>query len=319
MAGKRLFWSGFLTLALFLIPASHVTAQNRPIKIAYSAISAGIGTIWLTHEEGLFKKHGLDSSLIYIRGGTTAAQALLAGEIQFGHLSPAPMMTAWVQGADIVWIGTTVRQMVFTLVTEPSITRGEALKGKRIGITRIGSASDIATRLALDHLGLSAKDIILISFGGIPDILAGLRAGAVQAGILSPPASTSALALGYRSLVFIPDLGKEFTFSGIAAKRDYINANPNIARAFMAALTEGAKIYTEDSKAALKVLKRYTQVEKESILEAGYREYANALSSPPYPSLKGLEPVRESLADSTPALKNADLRKFIDDRFVKPR
>ena len=60
-------------------------------------------------------------------------------------------------------------------------------------------------------------------------------------------------------------------------------------------------------------------MEKESVLEAGYREYASALTSPPYPSLKGLEAVRESLAESAPALKNADLKKFIDDRFVKPK
>jgi ABC-type nitrate/sulfonate/bicarbonate transport system substrate-binding protein len=307
----------FFALAWFFTSAS--AAQNRPVKVAYSAISAGIGSLWLTHDDGIFKKHGLDSSLIYFRSGTTAAQALLAGEIHFGHLAPGPMMTAWAQGAEFAWIGTTVHKMVFTLVVEPSITRGEGLKGKKIGITRIGSAADLAAREALEHLGLTSKDVSLISMGGIPDILMGLRAGAVHAAILSPPFSTAAIDLGYRKLVFIPDLGKEFTFSGIAVKRDYIAANPNIARAFMAALTEGAKIYAEDSKAALRVLKRYAKVEKESILEAGYREYATALSNPPYPSLKGLESVRESLAESTPALRNVDLRKFIDDRFVKAK
>ena len=319
MTRKTFLRNGSLALAFFLLLASQGIAQNRPIKVAYSAISSGIGGLWLTHEQGLFKKHGLDSSLIYFRSGTIVTQALIAGEIQFGHLSPAPMMTAWAQGADFVWIGTTVSQMVFTLVTEPSITRGEALKGKRIGITRIGSASDIAARLALEHLGLSVKDVTLISMGGIPDILTGLRAGAVQAGMLSPPSSTVALDLGYRSLVFIPDLGKEFTFSGIAAKRDYVNANPNVARAFMTALTEGAKIYKEDTRAAVKVLRRYTGLQKDSITEASYREYAAALASPPYPSLKGLEAVRESLVETTPLLKQADLRKFIDDRFIKPR
>ena len=319
MAEKRFFWHGALVLTLLLLLTPRVAAQNRPVRTAYSAISSGIGSLWLTHEEGIFKKYGLDSTLVYFRSGTTVAQALIAGEIQFGHLSPAPMMTAWAQGADFAWIGTTVHKMVFTLVTEPSITKGEALKGKRIGITRIGSAADLGARVALEHLGLGPKDVTLISMGGIPDILAGLRAGALQAGVLSPPFSTTALDLGYRSLVFIPDLGKEFTFSGIAAKREYINANPNIVRAFMAALTEGAKIYTEDAKTALRILKRYTRLEKDSIIEAGYREYATALSSPPYPSLKGLESVRESLADTTPSLKNADLRKFVDDRFVKPR
>jgi sulfonate transport system substrate-binding protein len=308
-----------LPAAVFACLASPVLAQNRPVKIAYSAISAGIGGLWLTHEQGIFKKHGLDSSLIYFRSGIVATQALLAGEIQFGHLAPGPIMAAWAQGADFVWIGTTTHKMVFTLVAEPSITRGEALKGKKVGITRIGSAADLAARAALEHLGLTTKDVALISMGGIPEILTGLRAGAVQAGILSPPFSTSALEAGYRRLVFIPDLGKEFTFSGIAVKRDYLKANPGVADAFMDALTEGAKIYKEDSKAALRVLKKYVQVEKESLLQAGYREYDTALTSPPYPSMKGLEAVRESMVETAPMLKNADLRKFVDDRFVKAK
>jgi NitT/TauT family transport system substrate-binding protein len=299
--------------------ASAAAAQNRPVKIAYSAISAGIGGLWLTHEQGIFKKHGLDSSLIYFRSGTTATQALLAGEIQFGHLAPGAVMTAWAQGADFVWIGTTVHKMVFTLVAEPAIARGEALKGKKVGITRLGSAADLAARAALEHLGLTTKDVSLISMGGIPEILTGLRAGAVQAGILSPPFSTAALEAGYRRLVFIPDLGKEFTFSGIAVKRDYLAASPQATAAFMAALTEGAKIYKEDAKAALRVLKKYVRVENESLLEAGYREYATALTSPPYPSIKGLEAVRESLVDTAPMLKNVDLRKFVDDRFVRSK
>ena len=311
----------FLTvLAAALVTVTSVSAQTRitPTRAAYSAVSAGIGTLWLTQEQGIFRKHGLDSSLVYIRGGSTAVQALLAGEIQFGHLSPAPMMTAWVQGADFVWLGTTTHQMVFTLLTNASITKGSDLKGKKIGITRLGSASDLALRAALEHFGLGPKDVTMISIGGIPEILAALRAGAIEGGILSPPTSTAARDLGYRALLHIPDLGKEFTFSGIAAKRSFVHNQPEIARAFMAALTEGAKIYTEDRRAALRTLKKYMRAD-ERLLLAGYKEYDGAISSPPYPSAKGLEAVRESLVDSTPALKQADLRNFIDDRFVRLR
>jgi NitT/TauT family transport system substrate-binding protein len=307
--GACLFSSGF--------PSQ---AQNRfiPVRTAYSALSAGIGTLWLTQEQGIFKKHGLDSNLIYIRGGTTAVQALLAGEIQFGHLSPAPMLTAWAQGADFVWVGTTTHQMVFTLITDPSITKGADLKGKKIGITRIGSASDLALRAALEHFGLGPKDVTMISIGGIPDILAAMRAGAVNGGILSPPTSTAAREMGYRPLLHIPDLGKEFTFSGIAAKRSFVQNQPEVVRAYMAALTDGAKIYTEDSRAALRVLKKYLRAD-DRMLEGGYKEYDKAISSPPYPSLNGLEAVRDSILDSTPQLKQMDLHKFVDDRFVKPR
>ena len=314
-------WIGMLILAACHAAAatpSHGQDRLRTARTAYSALSAGIGTLWLTHEDGHFKKHGLDSHLIYIRGGTTAVQALLAGEIQFGHLSPAPMMTAWAQGADFVWIGTTTHQMVFTLLADAAITKGTELKGKRIGITRIGSASDLAVRTALEQFGLGPKDITMISLGGIPDILAAMRAGAVQAGILSPPTSTAARDLGYRPLLHIPDLGREFTFSGIAARRSFVQSQPEVARAYMASLTDGAKVYREDGRAALRVLRKYLRAE-ERILEGGYKEYAAAITSPPYPGLKGLEAVRDSLLDSTPQLKGADLRKFVDDRFVKAK
>ena len=292
--------------------------KPRPVRVAYSALSAGIGVLWLTHEQGIFRKYGLETNLVYMRSGTTAAQALLAGEIQFGHLSPAPMMTAWVQGADIAWVGTTIHQMVFTLITDATITQAAHLKGKKLAITRIGSASDLALRTALEHLGLGIKDVAVISMGGIPDILAGMRAGAVSGGILSPPTSTAARDLGYRPLVHIPDLGKEFTFSGIAARRTSVQGEPNIVRDFMAALTDGARIYKEDSGAAVRVLRKYMRAE-DRILEQGYKEYDAAISSPPYPGLTALEAVRDSLVDSAPQLKQIDLKMFIDDRFVKPR
>jgi NitT/TauT family transport system substrate-binding protein len=313
------FYFAVGVLQLLLIGAA-AEGQTRlaPVRTAYSALSAGIGTLWLTHEDGYFRKHGLDSSLIYIRGGSTAVQAILAGEIQFGHLSPAPMLAAWAQGADFVWVGTTTHQMVFTLLVEPSITKGAELKGKKIGITRLGSASELAVRMALEQFSLNPKDVTMIALGGIPEILAAMRAGAIHGGILSPPTSTAARDLGYRPLLHIPDLGKEFTFSGIAAKRSFVQNQPEVVRAYMASLTDGARVYKEDHRAALRILRKYLRADDRT-LESGYKEYDKAISSPPYPGLNGLEAVRDSLLDSTPQLKNVDLKKFVDDRFVRAK
>ena len=316
---SSLHWFCFAVGVLqLLLIGTEVEGQSKstPVRTAYSALSAGIGTLWLSHEDGHFRKHGLDSSLIYIRGGSTAVQALLAGEIQFGHLSPAPMMTAWAQGADFVWIGTTTHQMVFTLLVDQNVTKGVELKGKKIGITRLGAASELAVRMALEQFGVNPKDVTMLSLGGIPEILAAMRAGAVNGGILSPPTSTAARDLGYRPLLHIPDLGREFTFSGIAAKRSFVQSQPETIRAYMASLTDGAKIYKEDSRAALRILRKYLRADDRT-LESGYKEYDKAISSPPYPGLAGLEAVRGSLLDSTPQLKNVDLRKFVDERFVR--
>jgi len=98
--------------------------------------------------------------------------------------------------------------------------------------------------------------------------------------------------------------------------RSFVQSQSEVVRAYMAALTEGAKIYREDSRGALGILRKYLRAE-DRILESGYKEYDKAISSPPYPGLKGLEAVRESLLDSTPQLKQIDLKNFVDDRFVK--
>jgi hypothetical protein len=73
----------FLVVHWLSIGPTGVFGQSRLISVrtAYSAVSSGIGTLWLTHEDGHFRKPGSDSNLIYIRGGTTAVQALLAGDI----------------------------------------------------------------------------------------------------------------------------------------------------------------------------------------------------------------------------------------------
>ena len=80
----------------------------------------------------------------------------------------------------------------------------------------------------------------------------------------------------------------------------------------------GPKVYKEDSRAALRILRKYIRADDRT-LENGYKEYDKAISSPPYPGLAGLEALRESLVDSTPQLKKVDLRKFSDDRFVRAR
>jgi ABC-type nitrate/sulfonate/bicarbonate transport system substrate-binding protein len=77
----RWFYFAVFALQILLVGCeAHAQTKLNPVRTAYSALSAGIGTLWLTHEEGFFRKHGLNSNLIYIRGGSTAVQeAILVG------------------------------------------------------------------------------------------------------------------------------------------------------------------------------------------------------------------------------------------------
>jgi len=297
-------------------PASSL-AQAVRIKAAYSAISAGLGSIWTAKETGAFAKEGLDVELLYIRTASPTMQALLSGELQFAHIGPVAVLNAWSEGGDVVWLGTTIRSMVFTLLALPSIKSPADLIGKRIGITGKGSSAEIAVQMALKHLNLDPAKVLFSYIGGVPDILMAMRSGAVQAGVVSPPTTTIGKKLGYKSLVFLPDLNQRFTFAGIVSSHRYVQENPRVARAFMKAITEGVAIYKKNPDIALLVLRKYAKGGDPELLREGYNEYVSALSSPPMPDLEGLENVRESLVGANPKLKTMDLRNLIDDRFMK--
>ena len=156
-----------------------------------------------------------------------------------------------------------------------------------------------------------------ISLGGIPEILAAMRAGAVNGGILSPPTSTAARDLGYRPLCIFPIWARNSP-SPVSRPNVPLSKINRKSPAPLWRRSPTARRFIKKTAGRRWVLRKYMRADDRT-LEGGYKEYDAAISSPPYPSLKGLEAVRDSLLESTPQLKNVDLRKFIDDRFVKAK
>ncbi|MDZ4345600.1 MAG: ABC transporter substrate-binding protein, partial [Candidatus Binatia bacterium] len=145
-----------------------VSAQER-IKLDYSSVDAS-NAVWYTAQEvGLFKKNGLDSELIFIPSTTTAVASIIAGDIPIGNASGGGVASAVVGGANLVIVGCMLNTLPYELVVQESIKSAEDLRGKNIGISRIGSASDVAARVLIKELGLEpVKDVPILQVGGAP-------------------------------------------------------------------------------------------------------------------------------------------------------
>ena len=63
----------FGVLATLIVFAHHAAAQTRAsaekVRVVYSAIGSSQSPLWIAHEAGLFKKHGLDAEILYVAGG----------------------------------------------------------------------------------------------------------------------------------------------------------------------------------------------------------------------------------------------------------
>src|SRR5512142_624664 len=96
-------------------------AQQR-LRIAYSAISGAMMTPWVGVEAGIFKNNGLNVELVYIAGGSTAAAALMGGDIQVILASGDGLIRARLQGVHLISFADMTSTLVFSLMARPEIS-----------------------------------------------------------------------------------------------------------------------------------------------------------------------------------------------------
>src|SRR5437879_10577097 len=190
----------FIALALAL--AYRRGDAQEKIKVSYSSIDAPNANWYIAEDKRLYQKYGLDTDLIFISSSTTNVSALVAGYVKIGNISGGAIANAAVGGADLVCVGSFINTLPYELVVHESIKSPQALKGKSIGISRVGSSSDVAARVFLKALGLEPdKDVAILQVGGSPERAAAFRTGRI-AGFISLPGSVP-LATGSAHRILI--------------------------------------------------------------------------------------------------------------------
>ena len=147
--------------------------EAAPLRVAYSAISGAMSSLWVAQEGGYFKREGLDVELLYIGGGSLLIQSMLSGDVPFAYGPSVPVINASLRGADLVLVGNTGNSLVFSIMSRPEIKQPANLKGKKVGVTRLGGSTDWALDAALKQWGLERREITVIQTGGMPEGLAG--------------------------------------------------------------------------------------------------------------------------------------------------
>ena len=159
-------------VSLIAVGVTDDTVAQERLKTSYASVGA-TNAIWnIAKERGFYKKHGLDIDVVYIGSTTVTAAAILGQDVPIAMAGGSGVANAAVQGADLLSVACFINTIDFDLVVHPSITSANALKGKAIAISRIGSVSDVAARELLKSLGLKAiDDVGLRQIGGAPDEL----------------------------------------------------------------------------------------------------------------------------------------------------
>src|SRR5215813_12278890 len=220
--------------------AGSVQAQGLPkIRAAYTSIGIQFDPVYIMKELNLPRKYGLDAEVLFIPVSSRAIQAALAGEVQFITSGGVANINANMSGGDFVGLTATLNTFVFKIIANPEIKKPENLKGKKVGISRLGGASDFSIRYALNHWGLVPdKDVAIIQVGGEPEEVMALQNKAVDAVILSEPFATVAKRSGAAVLFDLSQLGAPYTMHGFGVRKSFIRVNRDIVIRFMKAYLE---------------------------------------------------------------------------------
>jgi NitT/TauT family transport system substrate-binding protein len=298
--------------------AARAGAQER-IKVAYSSADAS-NMVWFSAlDTGFYRKHGLDVELVFIQSSTTSVSSVVAGDIQVANTSGGAVASAVVGGANLVMTACYINSLPYELVVQESIKSAEDLKGKSIGISRVGSASDVAARVLVRGLGLEpVKDVPIIQVGGPSERAAAFRTGRI-AGFPSPP-GTIHLAKGipHRVIITTADFQKRFDFPYICSTttKSYLATHRDTMRRLTMALIESTHFLKTRKEESKKLIAKYTRQTDPQYLESSYTVNVKLHERVPLVTREGTEvQIREALSRKPGAtLRFEDM---VDDSIVR--
>src|SRR5262245_54368061 len=193
-------------LLIVSVPASW--AQMK-VRVNWSATAAGQSGFWVAYEDGIFKKNGLEVELLHIPSSSRAIQTMLAGEIAVSYLDPRNTIEANFSGALVALLAGVTNRFTFSLMARPEIKRVGDLKGRKIGVTRIGSSTHTAALYVLNQAGLKPSDYQILPLFEVPNILPALMPAQINAGLISPPTTFRGRKAGLSQLVNLARAGPE--------------------------------------------------------------------------------------------------------------
>jgi NitT/TauT family transport system substrate-binding protein len=306
---------GCLTVCLTM--PNETRAADKLVAL-YSAHAIPYAMPWVAEELGLFKKYDIDFDFIYIPSSSTATAAILGGNVEVGLLGGVGIVNAYVNGAtDLVFIGSIKNVMTQSVLAKPEITKLEQLKGKKIGVTRIGSNTHYFTVQAFRRAGMNPeRDITFIQTGGEAETVGALVSGRIDAATLLPPSDGKLIALGFHYVVFGPDIKIPYAASTIATRRSVIAKRGPVLGRFMHAMAEASRSMHRDRELVYRVMEKKLRIRDRKVLDDSYSIEMKVMEPRLELKAQAIQPMIEEVARTNPRANEVKPQELTDRRYL---
>ncbi len=297
---------------LFLLLAASAGAEE--ITICYPTRSGASWPMFLAKEGGYYRKYGLEVTLVF--GVHPACVAMLvSGEAQMANYGLEPSMLASSRDGSLVAVGSSQNRGLFALMGGKDIASARDLKGKRLGVSRVGDTPYHYTVSLLGKFGLTARDVQWIPVGtDVNGRATALAAGRVDATLLTPPSYFKLEDAGYKNLGSLSDYDDIFVTTVYLFEKAGIEANPNLPERVIKAQAEAIHRFYEDKAFAVTAYVANDRQDPEEIGRVYDRYFqTEAFERVPYVLAAAVQSVIDQADDSVAAqMKKFDFRTVVD-------
>ncbi len=250
------------------VPKTGLTQEK--VRIGVPLFPAVSFPVFVAHEKGFFEKNGLKAEIIRINSEPTTYQALISGDIDATSGAPTGLVQSNIQGVPMVSLGCWDNLVSYTMITREKIDDLAQLKGKKIGINRLGGKSSLVLRVMLEDAGLNTtKDVTLLQLGGSQERLAALIRGGIDAAPVDFVFETKMKQLGFHLVA-----GKKTPFMNgpITVTVAALKANRNKWVRFVKAYLDATAYMTTNKEGSMGVLRRLMPGDDKESLDNAYEQ-----------------------------------------------
>ncbi len=229
------------------------------VELAFCSQVLCILPFEVARQQGFFAAEGLDVNLVYMRGGTQAINALLAGSVDWAGTPVDLVIQTVAKGKEAVMIASTSRLPFFALVASPRAPEVQAIRdlaGHRIGVGNLGTTDHLMAQYLLKREGVDPASVEFVALG--PNLYEQLARGQVEAGMVQEPSLTLLERAGGRVLVNFMRLedtqrflGGAYQFMGLNTRPDVLATKAETGRKLVRALIRANRWILEQPGAAI--------------------------------------------------------------------
>ena len=312
---KALLAFGCIIAASFAF-TSPATAEK--LVIAWTAVSAFNSPFWVMNDAGFYKEEGMDVDTIYIASSPIAAKATLAGGTVISAQNSQVIADSGLQGADLVAIGATVNIVPFYVMAAPEIRSIADLKGKTVGVSRFGAATDFGMRMFLAKHGLAAhRDVAFIQIGGMPEIATALSKKIIAAAPMSYPMVYVAEQGGAKVLANLAKDEIPFVHLTLTTTKRFLKEKRPLVKAFLRAYGKAVHFLYTRQPESLAIFAKYTKIKDQKMLEGSLKYGYEFMEKVPFVKRAGFQVTLDEIARSNPKAKLAKPEQFFDNSIIQ--